>query len=132
MLLQLQQLGVYLSIDDFGTGYSSLSYLKRLPVKGLKIDRSFIMDLHRDSDDVAITKAIISIAHSLGLDLVAEGVERSEQRDFLVQQGCRTGQGYYYSKPLPAKQFEHLLRTGEWVMPMSGYVLGTNAAQLLQ
>lgn len=110
VLHQLEQLGVYLSIDDFGTGYSSLSYLKRLPVKGLKIDRSFIMDLHRDSDDVAITKAIISIAHSLGLDLVAEGVERSEQRDFLLQQGCRTGQGYYYSKPMPCEAFEQLLR----------------------
>jgi diguanylate cyclase (GGDEF)-like protein/PAS domain S-box-containing protein len=110
VLRQLQQLGVYLSIDDFGTGYSSLSYLKRLPVHGLKIDRSFIMDLHQDSDDVAITRAIISIAHSLGLNLVAEGVERSEQRDFLVAQGCQTGQGYFYSHPLPAEAFEQLLR----------------------
>jgi len=113
VLEQLQQLGVYLSIDDFGTGYSSLSYLKRLPVKGLKIDRSFIMDLQHDSDDVAITKAIISIAHSLGLDLVAEGVESGAQRDFLVQQGCRTGQGFYYSKPLMLDDFEYLLRAGE-------------------
>lgn len=132
MLLQLQQLGVYLSIDDFGTGYSSLSYLKRLPVKGLKIDRSFIMDLHRDSDDVAITKAIISIAHSLGLDLVAEGVERSEQRDFLVQQGCRTGQGYYYSKPLPAEEFERLLQTGDWMMPGSNPAFSGEASTLVQ
>jgi diguanylate cyclase (GGDEF)-like protein/PAS domain S-box-containing protein len=116
VLLQLQQLGVYLSIDDFGTGYSSLSYLKRLPVNGIKIDRSFIMDLHHDSDDVAITKAIISIAHSLGLDLVAEGVERSDQRDFLLQQGCVTGQGYFYSRPLPAEEFEQLLQSENWVM----------------
>jgi diguanylate cyclase (GGDEF)-like protein/PAS domain S-box-containing protein len=110
VLHQLQQLGVYLSIDDFGTGYSSLSYLKRLPVHGLKIDRSFIMDLHHDSDDMAITKAIISIAHSLGLDLVAEGVERDEQREFLVKQGCATGQGFFYSKPLSHEAFERLLR----------------------
>lgn len=110
VLRQLQQLGVYLSIDDFGTGYSSLSYLKRLPVHGLKIDRSFIMDLHRDSDDMAITKAIISIAQSLGLDLVAEGVERDEQREFLVRQGCAMGQGYFYSKPLSREAFERLLR----------------------
>jgi len=110
VLRELQQLGVYLSIDDFGTGYSSLSYLKRLPVHGLKIDRSFIMDLHEDSDDVAITRAIISIAHSLGLNLVAEGVERPEQRDFLVAQGCQEGQGYYYSRPMPAEAFEKLLR----------------------
>ncbi|TDR77874.1 EAL domain-containing protein [Paludibacterium purpuratum] len=110
VLRQLQQLGVYLSIDDFGTGYSSLSYLKRLPVHGLKIDRSFIMDLHKDSDDVAITRAIISIAHSLGLDLVAEGVERPEQRDFLVAHGCQSGQGYFYSRPMPAEAFEQLLR----------------------
>jgi diguanylate cyclase (GGDEF)-like protein/PAS domain S-box-containing protein len=112
VLHQLQQLGVYLSIDDFGTGYSSLSYLKRLPVHGLKIDRSFIMDLHEDSDDMAITKAIISIAHSLGLDLVAEGVERDEQRAFLVQEGCAMGQGYFYSKPLSREAFEGLLRYG--------------------
>jgi diguanylate cyclase (GGDEF)-like protein/PAS domain S-box-containing protein len=111
-LLQLQRLGVYLSIDDFGTGYSSLSYLKHLPVKGLKIDRSFIMDLHQGGDDVAITKAIISIAHSLGLDLVAEGIERRAQRDFLLQQGCLIGQGFYYSKPLSQEAFEHLLQSG--------------------
>ncbi|WP_338620624.1 EAL domain-containing protein [Paludibacterium sp. THUN1379] len=110
VLQQLKQLGVYLSIDDFGTGYSSLSYLKRLPVQGLKIDRSFIMDLHADSDDVAITRAIISIAHSLGLDLVAEGVERPEQRDFLIAQGCHAGQGYFYSRPMTAEAFESLLR----------------------
>ncbi|NHR05971.1 EAL domain-containing protein [Chromobacterium haemolyticum] len=108
-LQRLRELGVYLSIDDFGTGYSSLSYLKRLPVKGLKIDRSFIMDLHHDGDDAAITSAIISIGRSLGLELVAEGVELESQRDFLLRQGCRLGQGYLFSKPLPRAEFEALL-----------------------
>lgn len=110
VLRQLRDMGVYLSIDDFGTGYSSLSYLKRLPVKGLKIDQSFIMDLHHDKDDAAITKAIVSIAHSLGLDVVAEGVELEEQRQFLLAQGCTCGQGYLFSRPVTADKFEALLK----------------------
>ncbi|AUH52113.1 diguanylate cyclase [Chromobacterium sp. ATCC 53434] len=109
MLRRLQRLGLYLSIDDFGTGYSSLSYLKRLPVRGLKIDRSFIMDLHRDGDDAAITRAIVSIARSLGLDVVAEGVEEEAQRRFLLEQGCNCAQGYLFSKPLPREAFAALL-----------------------
>ncbi|GGY07201.1 EAL domain-containing protein [Paludibacterium paludis] len=109
VLHRLKEQGIYLSIDDFGTGYSSLAYLKRLPVSGLKIDRSFIMDLHRDSDDAAITAAIVSIAQSLGLDLVAEGVERVEQRDFLLGKGCTMAQGYFFSPPLPRAEFEALL-----------------------
>ncbi|BAK76145.1 diguanylate cyclase/phosphodiesterase with PAS sensor(s) [Pseudogulbenkiania sp. NH8B] len=109
VLRRLYELGVYLSIDDFGTGYSSLSYLKRLPVQGLKIDQSFVADLHQNRDDAAITQAIISIARSLGLGLVAEGVELDEQRRYLVEQGCGTGQGYLFSRPLPAAEFEALL-----------------------
>ena len=108
-LRRLQRLGVYLSIDDFGTGYSSLAYLKRLPVRGLKIDRSFIADLHCDSDDAAITRAIVSIARSLGLDIVAEGVERESQRRFLLEQGCNCAQGYLFSQPVPREAFEALL-----------------------
>ncbi|QEL57768.1 EAL domain-containing protein [Chromobacterium paludis] len=109
MLRRLQGLGIYLSIDDFGTGYSSLSYLKRLPVRGLKIDRSFIADSTRDNDDAAITRAIVSIARSLGLDVVAEGVEDEEQRVFLLGLGCQCAQGYLFSRPIPASQFEVLL-----------------------
>ncbi len=109
VLHRLQAKGIYLSIDDFGTGYSSLAYLKRLPVKGIKIDRSFIMDLHCDSDDAAITSAIISISQSLGLDLVAEGVERAEQRDFLRARGCHVAQGYFFSRPVPQDEFHRML-----------------------
>ncbi|MBI3145069.1 MAG: EAL domain-containing protein [Pseudogulbenkiania sp.] len=113
VLHRLHELGVYLSIGDFGTGYSSLSYLKRLPVHGLKIDQSFVADLHQNRDDAAITQAIISIARSLGLGLVAEGVELDEQRRYLVEQGCGTGQGYLFSRPLPAAEFEELLLRNE-------------------
>ncbi|OWY38793.1 diguanylate cyclase [Xenophilus sp. AP218F] len=110
VLARLKALGIYLSIDDFGTGYSSLSYLKRLPVRGLKIDRSFIAELQQDKDDAAITQAIISIARSLGLEVVAEGVEEEAQRRFLLSQGCLCAQGFLFSPPLPRAEFEALLR----------------------
>ncbi len=100
MLEKLNSLGILIAIDDFGTGYSSLSYLKHLPIDELKIDRSFVQDIPHDKDDVAIVEAIIAIAKSLKINIIAEGVETEEQRDFLLEKGCRYVQGYLYGRPM--------------------------------
>ena len=110
LLQQLKALGIHLSIDDFGTGYSSLSHLKRFPLDTLKIDRTFIRDLPGDADDAAITQAIIAMAHSLRLSVVAEGVETAEQMSFLRALDCEEIQGYYFSKPQPAEAIATLIR----------------------
>ncbi|RZI41616.1 EAL domain-containing protein [Herbaspirillum sp. HC18] len=107
LLEALKRMGVSLSIDDFGTGYSSLNYLKRLPIDALKIDRSFVQDVVTDPDDAAITCAIISMAKSLKQQVIAEGVETAEQFEFLRRQGCDVIQGYYFSGPLTADDFEN-------------------------
>lgn len=109
-LQQIANMGIELAIDDFGTGYSSLSYLKKLPINKLKIDKSFVDGLPCDEDDSGITKAIISLAKSLNLKVVAEGVETQEQKDFLVQNGCENIQGYFYAKPMPWDKMEVFLR----------------------
>jgi diguanylate cyclase (GGDEF)-like protein len=110
-LQRLSRMGVIVSVDDFGTGYSSMSYLRRFPIDKLKIDRSFIANVLTSSDDAAIVRAIISLAHSLRLKVVAEGVETDEQLQFLQQSGCDHYQGYYFSKPVDVATFTEMLWT---------------------
>jgi diguanylate cyclase (GGDEF)-like protein/PAS domain S-box-containing protein len=109
LLEDMKAMGLKLSVDDFGTGYSSLSYLKRFPIDKFKIDQSFVRDLATDTDDAVIVSTIISMAHSLKLKVIAEGVETAEQLAFLKQQGCDEIQGYYFSKPVSAEEFTKLL-----------------------
>jgi len=109
-LQEIKKLGVSLSLDDFGTGYSSLSYLKRFPIDTLKIDQAFVRDVKTDIEDAALIKAIIAMAHGLGMDVIAEGVEVQEQLEFLSVHGCDSIQGYLFSRPLPAAEMELMLK----------------------
>jgi EAL domain-containing protein (putative c-di-GMP-specific phosphodiesterase class I) len=110
-LLKFRDAGIQVAIDDFGTGYSSLSYLNKLHIDYLKIDQSFVRTLETDPSNMALSEAIIVMAHKLGLKVIAEGVETPEQRDLLSAAGCDYGQGYLFAKPMPAEQFEALLRS---------------------
>jgi diguanylate cyclase (GGDEF)-like protein len=112
ILEQLREMGVLVSVDDFGTGYSSMSYLRRLPIDKLKIDRSFIREITARADAASIVRAIVSLAHSLRLKVVAEGVETTAQLDFLKHLGCDQYQGFHFSAPLAAADFERFMRRG--------------------
>ncbi|SDA86128.1 diguanylate cyclase/phosphodiesterase [Pseudomonas sp. NFACC15-1] len=112
-LLSLRRSGALIAIDDFGTGYSSLSYLKSLPLDKIKIDKSFVQDLLDDEDDATIVRAIIQLGKSLGMQVIAEGVETVEQEAYIIAEGCHEGQGYYYSKPLPARELGLYLKQAE-------------------
>lgn len=120
-LRALKKTGVQLSIDDFGTGYSSLSYLKHFPIDAIKIDRSFIADVEHDNDDAAITEAIISMAHSLKLRVIAEGVETEGQLQFLRERNCDEAQGYYLALPMSSAELTGYLKqspgTKRWTAP---------------
>lgn len=111
-LQKISDLGIELAVDDFGTGYSSLAYLKRLPIDKLKIDQAFVRNLPEDEEDAGIAKAVIALAKSLNLRVIAEGVETRAQRDFIVENGCENIQGYFYSKPVPANELLNILKNG--------------------
>ena len=109
-MTELRHQGIRFALDDFGTGYSSLSYLKNLPLDQLKIDQSFISDVLDGANNATIAKVVISLAETLGLDVIAEGVETESQRQFLLDNGCRKFQGYLFSRPLTIDAFEELIK----------------------
>ncbi|MGY8666484.1 EAL domain-containing protein [Bradyrhizobium sp. UFLA05-109] len=120
MFKRIQELGVRVLFDDFGTGYASLSYLKKFPLDGLKIDRSFVLDLLADSDDAAIVSSTVGLSRQLGLSVIAEGIENRATADFLVSMGCEEGQGYFFGRPMPAEAFAHQFLTVQPIQEVVG------------
>ena len=114
VLTDISTLGIEISVDDFGTGYSSLGYLKKLPADELKIDKSFVMEMDRNPDDATIVRSTIDLAHNLGMRVVAEGVERPQVWAALQKLGCDYGQGYLFSRPIPAEEFGRWHQEGGW------------------
>jgi EAL domain-containing protein (putative c-di-GMP-specific phosphodiesterase class I) len=112
ILLELRELGIDLALDDFGVGYSSLAYLKRFPFSSLKIDRSFVQRIGRDPEDAAIIRAIVTIARTLHMHIVGEGIETVDQYEHLLSVGCDRGQGYFFARPMPTHAVSELLRSG--------------------
>ncbi len=111
-LQEIRKLGCRVSIDDFGTGYSSLSYLTRLPITTIKIDRSFVTEMETSQDSIEVVRAIIGLSQGLKLEVIAEGTENLEQVNSLRKYGCKTVQGFYFSRPVPPEEFEELLKIG--------------------
>ena len=110
ILEEVRAIGIQVSVDDFGTGYSSLSYIRHLPIDTLKIDASFVRDIHVNEESRAIVRAIIDIANSIGLKVIAEGIELKDQAKELCLEGCKFGQGYFYSRPLKIEAFEDFIQ----------------------
>ncbi len=125
ILTELDRMGVSLSIDDFGTGYSSLAYLKQLPVDELKIDKSFVLDMHENESDAVIVRSTIDLAHNLGLKVTAEGVETEEAWEQLSALGCDHSQGYFMAKPMPLEVLEQWLQQSQWAVTVPGAILKT-------
>jgi EAL domain-containing protein (putative c-di-GMP-specific phosphodiesterase class I) len=109
-LRAIKDIGVKISLDDFGSGYSSLNYLKRFAINVLKIDRSFVMDIGKQSDSEVIVQAVIGLAKNLNLEVTAEGIETGSQLEFLKESGCHEGQGFYFSKPIASNRLEKMLQ----------------------
>jgi diguanylate cyclase len=118
IIRRLHQMGYHFSIDDFGTGYSSLAYLKRMPLTELKIDKSFVLDILANENDSAIVKATINLAHNLGIQVIAEGVESQDILDRLMKYGCDIAQGYHFSRPLPVDKLNQWLSSSDWKKPV--------------
>lgn len=116
-MIELKKRGFRFAVDDFGTGYSSLAYLKQLPVDILKVDQAFVRDLAVDPNDASIVRTVLAMAHGLGMEAVAEGVESAQHIDFLKKEGCKYFQGYYFSKPLSVTDFEKLMAEHEPASP---------------